>query len=282
MFKNYRGLWALLLVAFVIFGVVSAFDNPVTIGGHEMKSSKIAQTLTAPAPGTTEGVADDSAANACDGSVPEAGASGETPPAAPNKPVETDTASLKLLFIGDSMLDGLSPRLAAYAKENGHKLYSVRWYSSHIEAWAKSGKLAQYMREFRPDFVFICLGSNELFIKDVKEKRQKYLDQLIAELGDTPYLWIGPPNWKPDTGINDMLASSLRHGSFFLSNGMHFERRKDGAHPTAASASMWMDSVARWMPAHAAHPIKMQLPSKENSKASPAKTIIHQPSELPK
>lgn len=283
MFKNYRGLWALLLVAFAIFGIISAFDTPVTIAGHEFKSSKIAQTLTdttghaatarakAPAPGAPQ--------NLTDSSVSEASASDNVAVTRPSIPAQTDTASLTLLFIGDSMLDGLSPRLAAYAKQNGHSLYSVIWYSSNTEAWGKTGKLTGYLNQLHPDFVFICLGSNELFVKDIKEKRQKYVDAIVKELGNTPYLWIGPPNWKPDTGINDMLASSLRPGSYFVSNGMSFERRKDGAHPTPSSAITWMDSVARWMPAHSSHPIKMELPAERT--ARPKKVFIHQPSEIP-
>lgn len=271
MFKNYKGLWAILAVAFVIFAVVSAFEAPLTIGGVELKSSKIAETLTGDR-------ADDNKASGKTAAVDSVAV--DSAKQQISFPVPLDTASKKILIIGDSMLDGLSPRMAAYAKQNGHTLYSVRWYSSGIECWAKSGKFAKYMNEFKPDFVFISLGGNLLFVKDVKEKNQKYLDQILALLGDTPYVWIGPPNWKPDTGINDMLAESLRPGSFFLSNGMHFERRSDGAHPTMASAAQWLDSVARWMPEHSMHPIKMEVPSEENRKALPAKTILHQPSEI--
>lgn len=260
-----------MAVAFGIFAVVSALDEPLTIGGHELKSSKIAQTLTASTDKNDSG----KGAHGVNDSLTADSAKAEL-----TFPVPLDTASKKILIIGDSMLDGLSPRMAAYAKQNGHTLYSVRWYSSGVECWSKSGKFAKYMQEFKPDFVFISLGGNELFIKDVKEKRQKYLDDIISLLGDTPYVWIGPPNWKPDTGINDMLAESLRPGSFFLSNGMHFDRRSDGAHPTAKSAAEWLDSVARWMPAHSMHPIKMEVPTPENSKAQPAKTILHQPSEI--
>lgn len=277
MFKNYKGLWAILLVAFGVFAVVSAFDEPVKIGKHELKSSKIVQTLTAQPDTTSQAGVTAGTANADNGA---AQGGGQTAVAKTVIPAPTDTASKTILFIGDSMLDGLSPRLAAYAKQNGHTLYSVIWYSSHIEVWAKSGKLSQYINDLHPDFIFVCLGSNELFIKDIKDKRQKYLDQLIAQIGDIPYVWIGPPNWKPDTGINDMLVASNRPGSFFMSNGMHFERRKDGAHPTRESAALWMDSVARWIPGHAAHPIKMEAPDANLGKATAKRTILHQPDEI--
>ena len=40
-----------------------------------------------------------------------------------------------ILFIGDSMVEGLSRRLGDYSAENGHTLYTVIWYSSSTERW---------------------------------------------------------------------------------------------------------------------------------------------------
>ena len=100
---------------------------------------------------------------------------------------------------------------------------------------------------------------------------------MVQEIGSTPFLWIGPPNWKPDTGINDLIAANVPQGSFFLSDGMHFERSKDGAHPTRSSAIEWMDSVVRWMPAHSNHPIRLDLPAERT--ARPLKIFVHQPNE---
>ena len=56
---------------------------------------------------------------------------------------------------------------------------------------------------------------------------------------------------------------------------MKFDRAKDGAHPTRKSAGLWMDSVARWMPQHAAHPIKMDKPEEETARAQ--RVIVLQP-----
>lgn len=261
--KNYLGFWLILICAFAIFAVASAF-GPFKIGNWEPKSSEIVPTLTGRAqkqisPKQLEGAAERAAA----------GVKG--------KKVPLDTASKTILFIGDSMLEGLSPRLGHYAKRNGHRLYSVIWYSSTSEVWGRSGKLASYIKRLKPDYVFICLGANELFVSDIAKKRDKYVKQIVKEIGSIPYLWIGPPNWKKDTGINDLIAANVAPGSFFLSDGMHFERSRDGAHPTRSSAALWMDSVARWMPLHSNHPIKMAKP-KDNS-GRPVKIFVHQPSE---
>ena len=268
-FKHYGGFWLLLVSAFVIFAVLSA-TGPYTIMDHELKSSKIWPTLTASAaenPLTSELVP----------GSPEAEAFMKSFVEAKVKPIETDTLPKTILFFGDSMLDGLYPRLAAYADENGHTLYAVIWYSSTSEVWGKSTRLKEYINQLNPDFIFVSLGANELFVKDIIEKRDKYVKKIIADIGDIPYVWIGPPNWKEDTGINTLIAQNAGPRHFFLTNGMQFPRMKDGAHPTHEAAIGWMDSVVRWMPTHSDHPIRMNTPSKKKSRAK--KVFVHSPSE---
>ena len=264
-FKNYIGLWLLLAVAFVIFGILSYFD-PVEIFSHEMKSSKIWPTLT-----KTHG--ETKTASAGEDMAVEVES-----PVDISQPMEVDTLPKTILFFGDSMLDGLYPRLAAYADENGHQLYAVIWYSSSTEAWGKSDKLKHYIDELHPDYIFIALGANELFVKDITEKRDKYVKKILADIGDIPYVWIGPPNWKPDTGVNDMIASNAGPHNFFLTNGMEFPRMKDGAHPTHEAAIGWMDSVVRWMKVNSLHPIRLDSPTVKKSRAK--HVYVHQPSEI--
>ena len=139
---------------------------------------------------------------------------------------KTDTLPKTILFIGDSMLEGLSPRFAAYAQENGHRLYTVIWYGSTTEKWAESRRLTSYIAQYHPDFIVVCLGGNELFVKDIIEKRTKYADAIIAEAGEVPLLWIGPPNWKEDTGINRMLLSALGNKRFYESKDLILDRAK--------------------------------------------------------
>lgn len=256
--KGYRGLWLLLAFSFVLFTLLSSFGDTDLFGLH-LKGSKMADALFSDAGDKTWVLTD----------------SVEQEEVKPKFPAPLDTAAQTILFVGDSMLDGLSPRLSAYAQQSGHTLYSVIWYSSSTEQWGKSGRLKEYINQIHPSFIFLCIGSNELMIRDIKEKRTQYVKDLMAEMDSIPFLWIGPPNWREDTGINDMLQSTLPEGAFFLSNGMSFERRKDGAHPTVASAALWMDSVARWMPDHAAHPIRMDFPG--DLKARPKRVFIHQP-----
>jgi hypothetical protein len=263
--RNYLPLWLLLALALGIFICLSAF-SPIDVGPYQLKDSGIVSQLTAPQNEPPQ-PADSVFSNLVEQATP-----------APKKQyAQVDTTKKTILFIGDSMLEGLSPRLAAYCAQNGHKLHSVIWYSSTSEIWGRSNKLQSYIARIKPDYIFICLGANELFVKDIITKRDVYVKNIINAIGDIPYLWIGPPNWKPDTGINKLVATNAAPGSFFLSDGMTFERTKDGAHPTRSSACEWMDSVVRWMPTHSPHPIRLDKPAANT--ARPTHLYVHQPSE---
>lgn len=260
--KHYIALWALLAVAFLFFALLPELGMP-TLFGHTLKEAGIRDAL----------FSERTVAEALD---PDTIISTDVDESS-LFPVPCDTASQTILFVGDSMLEGLGPRLAAYAEKNGHTLYNVIWYSSTSERWGNSDKLRHYIDQIKPTYIFICLGANELFVSDIAEKRRQFVRNIISDIDTIPYVWIGPPNWKPDTGINDLIAENTRKGSFFLSNGMHFDRSKDGAHPTRSSAALWMDSVARWMPGHSFHPIMMELPDKASGR--PKRVFVHQPNE---
>ena len=275
MFKNYRGFWFVLVAAFVFFAAISAMETPPTIGDYELASSKIWPTLA-----KDRSVKTESELAMEKGKVvvaPGKSPSGQGKVNKVKKSEPIDTVPKTILFFGDSMLDGLYPRLAAYAKENGHTLYAVIWYSSTSEVWGKSDKLKKYIADLKPDYIFVSLGANELFVKDIAEKRDKYVKKIVSDIGDIPYVWIGPPNWKEDTGINDLIAGNIGPEHFFVSKDMKFKRMKDGAHPTHDEAIRWMDSVVQWMPAHSAHPIKLNLPSEKKSRAK--RVFVHQPNE---
>ena len=260
--KRYFGLWSILVLSLAFFVVVSVFD-PITIGGVELRTVGMYERLTKTPKHIAEQLAEQKKKEE-DAKKEEA-----------KRQLKLDSPQT-ILFIGDSMLEGLAPRLASYAKDNGHKLYSVIWYSSTSEVWGETDSLKVNIERYKPTYVFICLGANELFVRDIQEKRDKYVKNILSQIGDLPYLWIGPPNWKPDTGINDLIAKNVTKGCFFLSNGMKFDRAKDGAHPTRKSAILWMDSVIRWMPKNSAYPIKdMKIPSEPTARAT--RQTMYQP-----
>lgn len=248
----YARLWALLAAAFAVMVLLSTFDD-LTIFGHPIAKIGIGHKET-----------------------PQAVASSDAPQQK-RQTVEPDTMPKVVLFVGDSMVEGLSPRMAAYADAAGHKLFTVIWYGSTTEKWGATHRLRQYVDRFRPDYVMICLGGNELFLRDVERQRSAAVDSIIADTRGLPFVWIGPPNWRPDTGINKLIASHVGDGRFFLSANLKLDRASDGAHPTRDASVEWMDSVARWMASKADCRLRLDKPRRRTAKAT--RTIVLTPDD---
>lgn len=178
-----------------------------------------------------------------------------------------DTAKQRILIFGDSMVGCICYRLGQYAKANGHQLTSVSWHSSTTELWAKTDTLQRYLKRVRPTHIFVCLGSNEIFNRDLNT-REKYVQQILKKVGNTPTIWIGPPNWAKDEGFNDMLKKAMGPRAYFPSMNLTLERRSDGRHPTLKGGRIWMDKVVKWMnDGLSIHPIVLNTPPDNISNA---------------
>lgn len=189
--------------------------------------------------------------------------------------VTSDTSSQKqpktILMFGDSMVEGLVRRLDDYAEVNGYKLISVIRFSSTTIRWAEADNLKNLIDKEKPSFIMVALGSNELFVKDLK-KAGKAIDKMLSWFGDTPFIWIGPPNWTKDTGINDLILEKVGTKRFFESRNLTFTRCSDNIHPTFASSERWMDKVVEWMNHEPSSDlIKMEKPSKRGHRKHKSK-----------
>lgn len=249
--RTYFSFFALLLVAFMLFAGLSFFKDGIEESFGINTATFASDLLSTP----------DDELELAD-VVTTDSASGKATTTVERAPL--DTTKKNILFIGDSMLERLSPRIAAYAEENGHQMTTVIWYGSSTEVWATSGRAKECIQKYRPDYIIISLGGNELFVNDIIARRTKYVKQIVAEFADIPYVWIGPPNWKKDTGINKMIQSVVPKGNFYLSYtpDQHYERAKDGAHPTPASAAKWADRICKWIVEESNNPIVLNLPQK--------------------
>lgn len=249
--RTYFSFFALLLVAFMLFAGLSFFKDGIeeSFGINTATFASDLHSTPADEFELAEVVTTDSVSGKAIATVERA---------------PLDTTKKNILFIGDSMLERLSPRIAAYAEENGHQMNTVIWYGSSTEVWATSGRAKECIQKYRPDYIIISLGGNELFVNDIIARRTKYVKQIVAEFADIPYVWIGPPNWKKDTGINKMIQSVVPKGNFYLSYtpDQHYERAKDGAHPTPASAAKWADRICKWIVEESNNPIVLNLPQK--------------------
>ena len=249
--RTYFSFFALLLVAFMLFAGLSFFKDGIEESFGINTATFASDLLSTP----------DDELELAD-VVTTDSVSGKAIATVERTPL--DTTKKNILFIGDSMLERLSPRIAAYAEENEHQMNTVIWYGSSTEVWATSGRAKECIQKYRPDYIIISLGGNELFVNDIIARRTKYVKQIVAEFADIPYVWIGPPNWKKDTGINKMIQSVVPKGNFYLSYtpDQHYERAKDGAHPTPASAAKWADRICKWIVEESNNPIVLNLPQK--------------------
>lgn len=177
-----------------------------------------------------------------------------------------DSTKFRIMIFGDSMLEWLSKRLCDYTMENDYDLSSVMWYSSSTKLWAETDTLQYFLDRIKPDYIMLCLGSNELFVRDLS-KREKYIAKIVQRISDRPFVWISPPNWKPDTGINELILQSVGAGRYFDSRNLELERASDNAHPTRTAAALWADTIVSWLGSSAPrHPLPMNRPSEQRSR----------------
>ena len=176
-------------------------------------------------------------------------------------PFALDSTGKRILFFGDSMIEGLSMRFADYARDNGHELFTVCWYGSTTTGWANNlDTLQSFLRWSQADYVVVSLGGNELKVKDLYNRAEN-VALIQRALGQRPTIWIAPPSWVKDPTITEVIRGVVGDKRYFDSTRLTYTRGSDKMHPTFGSASRWMDSIAVWMSSpQTAHPIKMDFP----------------------
>lgn len=254
---EYIGIWLLLAVALSIV-VLVAFSDDISLMGYSLKKAPIAEFLL-----KDEKAEADSILKADSVRLAEK---------KKLKEVKTDSLPQTIFIFGDSMTFNLALRLAQYARQNGHKIYSVNWDSSNTKLWATTDTLKYFLDDFKPTQVFISLGSNELYYKN-PEVHGPYVKKIIETLDTIPYVWIGPPNWNGSSEFNEMLARICKPGSFFRSEGMTLKRKKDKIHPTREASALWIDSIMRWV-SRSSHPFIAETPSDSIGKVNPHITFL--------
>jgi len=177
-----------------------------------------------------------------------------------------DTTSQKILLIGDSMAHFLEYRLNDYCEENNHLFYVVSWVSGTTEVFANTDTITYFIDKYDPTYIIFVIGSNEMFVKNPNE-RSDFVYKIVEKFGKLKNIWVGPPNWKADTGINEMLVSTLGSKKFFMSKTLKFERKSSGdVHPSHKSSAMWMDSIASWIVNKSDFPIILNYPNVKSKK----------------
>lgn len=154
-------------------------------------------------------------------------------------------ANKTVLLVGDSMAEGVGPWLQRKVEAAGGRFINGQERSSTIVWWQGSGKLREMLARHRPDVVFIALGSNEIFIQQ-PALRAPLIKQMVEEIGARSGYWIGPPSWKPDLGLVQVIEENFLPGHFYNSNELKVPRAPDGKHPTAQGYEQWTELVWNW------------------------------------
>ncbi len=266
-------LLVVFLGVWLVLGAYSFLEEPVSLGGIALTQTDVRERLSpAEVPTDVElppatGASDPSPAQAAAASPSAAGPSSAARSGPPPPPL--DPSPQRIMIVGDSMVVNLIQPLADYCQENGHKLFPVIWYASTTVAWGSQSKLSDCLREFDPTYVIVVLGASELGVRDVAS-RQSSVRTINKIIGNRHYFWLGPPNWREDTGFNDMVHKTVGAGRFFRSAGLELDRESDGIHPTPTAGRKWVDAFARWMETEAAVRIPMKPPTRPAQKP-PAK-----------
>lgn len=176
----------------------------------------------------------------------------------------TDTSAQRILLIGDSMAYSLMFRAQNYCNRNGHQLNVVSWVSATSKSYALTDTMDYFVDLYRPTYIIFVIGANEMFKSNIQE-RDAYFDRILPQTHGVPLVVVGPPNWKEDSGINDVMMRRFGPRQFFLSKRLSYTRMKgDLVHPDRASGTMWMDSISTWIMRDSYFPIRMEKPLEDN------------------
>lgn len=237
-------LWILITLALVIFIGLSLSDD-VKLGDYTLTKARFPETLL---------TSEESFQDVIPVKIEEV----DTLTVPVETLVEPDTTIHNVLVFGDSMTHHLAMSISKYGTKNHYKVTGVTWESSSIPAWRNSSKIKEYMEMAKPDFVIISLGSNEMELKNF-ERRIPDIKGIATEMGDIPYIWVGPPLWKEDKGVYTMLEKALPKGKVFKIENLDIERGPDHVHPTKRGADVWADSLMKWI-RKSDHPILTEKP----------------------
>jgi hypothetical protein len=162
------------------------------------------------------------------------------------KPPPPNGKRIKILLTGDSMIGCLLAPLKKADTLNRYRFYFAAWYGSTSKDWAKSDTLKILIERYKPDYVFFTVGANELLYYSL-QKRIPYYDSIVDKLGQTKFVFVGAPNWKPADEYYKILSTVVPNNQLFISKDLPLARRKDGAHPTNSASYLWTDTLCTWL-----------------------------------
>jgi hypothetical protein len=148
-----------------------------------------------------------------------------------------------VLHAGDSMVGGfggLTKALGAKFRGEGSRFVTDSWTSTSIAAFDHSNRFKNLIDRNKPDLVILTLGTNDVFVP-FPQALAGDIEAIVKKIGNRDCVWIGPPTWKPDTGIVNVIREHAAPCKFFDSSMIKLHRAGDGIHPTNEGGVEWAD-----------------------------------------
>ena len=155
----------------------------------------------------------------------------------------------RLLLIGDSMAEGLSPHLKALATDAALPYVGAGVQGATIERWSGSQWLGLSLEDYEPTLVLIALGTNDAFSQYTPEQVAAAMRSLMERLPpDAEIVWIGPPTLPDSYGgrsPNAAILEAVRDEApyYFDSEDWVIPRGPDDLHPTAHGYAGWAGAI---------------------------------------
>lgn len=159
-------------------------------------------------------------------------------------PALPSLAGKTVLHVGDSMVGGqlgLTKALEQKFSAEGAKFIRDYKVSESIVSYDHSPKLKTLIDRHHPDIVIITLGTNDVFVP-YPASMAGNVQNIVKRVGARECYWMGPPTWKPDTGIVNVLKDNVAPCKFFDSSNLKLQRGGDGIHPTDRGGAEWATS----------------------------------------
>lgn len=167
------------------------------------------------------------------------------------------SANEGVLFIGDSLADGLKHPIGRYFRSKGMSFRSVTKDSQCIDSFTKGPMSGEFRSELsrRPEVVIVSLGTNDMYAPSRKHTEYAQaqllkLYEMIQSVGASMFT-IGPPSMpeKNTLGVtkNTQIYRILMTVSprFFESREIDLPRQSDGIHPLKYQP--WADRIIPWL-----------------------------------
>lgn len=165
------------------------------------------------------------------------------PPAShdPSPAREKKSPPKRILVAGDSMTGALGLALASRFRPIHVEVLRDTWVSVGIGTYAKSSRFAERLQSVDPDLVLVVLGANDAEIPHPTSLVPS-IHRIVELTKGRACYWIGPPMWKQDRGIVDVLQAHTERCVFVDSRNLRL-KRKDGIHPSLEGARTWAEHL---------------------------------------